>query len=97
MLTLLEVPWKLPDDVDSGIKNNQITFESSILRERLFKKLLIPLSTSLSKTAETDVAQPHVLCSGLLSECPYTTICLQTILEEVNPERKFEILNTLNG
>ncbi|KAJ6784458.1 hypothetical protein PWT90_02875 [Aphanocladium album] len=91
------VPWKFPDALESGIKSSQIIFEASVLREKLFKKLLAPFCDYLVQAAKADDRPLHVLCSGILSECPYVTLCATKLLEEEGFAEKIEILNALNG
>ncbi|KAJ3498956.1 hypothetical protein NLG97_g718 [Lecanicillium saksenae] len=93
----LRLPLKLPDALAAGIKTNQITFEASFLREKLFKKLLSPLCSYFAEAAEGADRPLHVLCSGILSECPYITLCATKILEEKGVGDRVKILNTLNG
>jgi hypothetical protein len=71
--------------------------DASILREQLFKKLLFPVLASLTRASRQQGRKLYVLCSGVLSECPYVSLCLSQLLSKQGVGEEIEILRAVNG
>ena len=71
--------------------------DASTLRERIFKTLLAPIVKSFTRVARGKGSKVHVLCSGVLSECPYVPLCLDQLLSDHNLGEGIKVLKVVNG
>lgn len=91
------MPWQFPDQPDSHIRDSEIVVDASTLRERIFKTLLAPIVRSFTQVTRGKGSKLYVLCSGVLSECPYVPLCLDQLLSDHSLGEEIKVVKVVNG
>jgi hypothetical protein len=91
------VQWNVADTTANKVFDMQRTISAATLRDVVFKPFLTEIYDTINRVAIVAPRKVHLLCSGILSDCPYILKCLEQSIIESNPKAKVEILKSVNG
>ncbi|KAK0622407.1 ankyrin repeat-containing domain protein [Immersiella caudata] len=93
------LPWEIPDCERRGfaVRRGQLIVAAVAMLDQIFKPLLTEIFESINDTVPTSKTRTHILISGALSESPYLSQSLPTLIADGGRKGDLILLLGMNG